>query len=98
MVEGRLLAPPAAGVRVVVPRPLAPAEHPPTHDRRAGAPERLVDRLRGEGLLPARKPVRVTPASQRNGPVVEALAALAERLVERLVRAGDVAVERHRDV
>ena len=34
--EGRLVAPPAAGVRIVLPRPGAAAEHLPAHDHRAG--------------------------------------------------------------
>ena len=44
------------------------------------------------------EPVLRTPALEPDDPLVQLLAALAERLFERLIRPGDEAVERHRDV
>jgi hypothetical protein len=42
--------------------------------------------------------MRLTPSGERNDPVVESLAALAERVLLALVRAGDESVRRDRDV
>src|SRR5262249_52643574 len=50
---------------------------------------------RGNAALVA---VRLAPGGQRNHPVVEPLAALAERVLLALVRAGEEPVQRDRDV
>src|SRR5215831_13283918 len=47
---------------------------------------------------PALVAVRLAPGGQRNHPVMESLAALAERVLLALVRAGDEPVQRDRDV
>src|SRR5215216_853218 len=96
--EGRRLAPPAAGIRVVFPRPRAVAEHPPTHDHGALRLDQLRDQARVLVVHPALEPVRLAPAPEAEDPLVELLAAYAERVLEVRVRPGDVAVERHADL
>src|SRR5437764_15442170 len=49
-------------------------------------------------VLAAGEPVRLAPRPGFSQPLVQQLAASAERLLERLVRARDVAVERRRDI
>ncbi len=96
--EGRLVAPPAVRIRIVRPRPLAAAEHPAAHDDRACAGDVRLDELRVGVLLPALQAVRLAPRLQPVDPLVQLLPALTERVLERRRRAGDVAVERNRDV
>jgi hypothetical protein len=97
VVEGRVVPPPAVRVRVVLPRPLPAAEHPPPHHRGAGAAGRFLDELRVPAGLASREAVALAEGLEPECPLVEPLAALAERLIEGLVRPGDEAVQRHRD-
>jgi hypothetical protein len=60
-------------------------------DRFLGYPCALVD-------FAALVAVGLAPGGQRNHPVVEPLAALAERVLLALVRAGDETVQRDRDM
>src|SRR5512139_1082366 len=93
----RVIAPPALPAAVT---PIAPdgAEHVPAHDVGADIAEPLLDDL-GAGVdLAALLPVGLTPDLQREHPAVEIAAALADRVLLALVRPGDVAVERDRDV
>ncbi len=87
-VEGRVLAPPAAPGGI--PRAVAAAEHPAPHDVRAGARERLLGDPR---VIVGRR-----PAGSPEEPLVQALAALPERVLEALVRSGGEAVEGHGDL
>ena len=98
MVKRRLVAPPAARVRVALPRPAAAAVHPPAHDRRAVGRERLVDEIRLSAGLAALQPVRLAPGLEPEGPRVELLGTLTEWVLGGLVRTGDIAVRRNRDV
>src|SRR5262249_47106675 len=97
-VEGRVVAPPAVRVRVVRPRPLAAAEHLPAHDDRADAGDVGLDKPGIGVVFPALAAVAIAEGLRRDEPIVQLLAALAERLLERRIRAGDVAVQRDRDV
>src|SRR6266566_2512413 len=83
---------------VVLPGGRSAAEHPPAHDDRAGRAERLLDDVVVGIRLATGLAVAPTPRREAVGSLVEPLAALAERLLDRLVRPGDEAVERHRDV
>src|SRR6185437_9384948 len=95
LVERRVVAPPAAAVRVVLPRALAAAEHLPAHHDgagcfgRFGVDIRVLARLAGAGAA-----MRVAPRRGGEEPLVEPFTALAERLLERGVRPRDEAVER----
>ena len=69
-VEGRVVAPPAVRLRIVLPRARAAAEHAPTHDERTGAVLRLADEL-GVGVrLSALEPMLLPPALEADDPVV----------------------------
>src|SRR6476661_540953 len=96
--EGRVVSPPSVSVRVVLPWAYPTAEHPPAHDDRAGRGERFLDDVVVGVRLATGPAVALTPRGEAVDPLVEPLAALAERLLDRLVRPGDEAVERHRDV
>jgi hypothetical protein len=95
-VVGRVLAPPPAPA--LVPRPVAAAEHLAAHDVGADTLEDLVDDLRVGAALAALLPVLLAPAVGREHPLVQAHPALSDRVVKALVRPGDEAVERHRDL
>ncbi len=98
LAERRIVAPPA------LPRVRAPlatgrrAELAATHD--LGADVRIV--LRDDGaacvLLAALHALELAPRPQHRGPVVQPLTVRAEGLLHGLVRSGDVAVQRDRDV
>src|SRR5919202_7134394 len=96
MVEGRIVSPPA--LPRLVPRSRAAAEHVPAHDRRAGATEDLLRERRARVDLAAFLAVALAERLERDQPVVEFLTADPERMLWRLVRACDEAVDRHRDV
>ena len=98
LMERRLVAPPPARPRVVLPRAAAAAEHLAAHDARADPGKRLARELRVDVRLAALEAVLLAPRHRGERPLVQQLAALAERVVERRVRAGDEAVERRRDV
>jgi hypothetical protein len=72
-------------------------EHVAPHDRGADPRLRLLDHRAARIRRSARQTVRRPPNRERNHPVVEALAADAERILDALVRTGNEAVERHRD-
>ena len=91
--EGRVVAPPAVRVRVVLPWPLAPAEHAPAHHDGAGRAQRLRDDLVVGASLAARQVVPLAKGREPEEPLVEVFAAGAQRLLERLVRSGDEPVE-----
>src|SRR4051812_19267616 len=97
-VERGLVAPPAVGVRVVRPRAGAAAEHAATHDDRAARGDALRDDSRGGVRLAAGQPVGLAPRGQREGPLVELLAALAQRVLEGRIGPGDEAVDRYGEV
>src|SRR5438034_4383441 len=96
MVEGRIVSPPA--LPRLVPRSRAAAEHVPAHDGRAGAAEDVLGERRARVDLAAFLAVALAERLERDQPVVELLTADPERMLWRLVRAGDEAVDRHRDV
>src|SRR6476619_260113 len=96
MVEGRIVSPPA--LPRLVPRSRAAAEHIPAHDGRSGAAEDVLGERRAGVDLAAFLAVASAERLERIEPAVELLAADPERMLRRLVRAGDEAVDRHRDV
>src|SRR5256886_12604520 len=96
MVEGRIASPPA--LPRLVPRPGAAADHVPANDGRAGAAEDVLGERRARVDLAAFLAVALAERLERDQPVVELLTADPERMLWRLVRAGDEAVDRHRDV
>src|SRR5438552_18782184 len=81
-----------------MPRSRAAAEHVPAHDRRAGAAEDLLGERCARGDLAAFLAVALAERLERHQPSVELLTANPERMLWRLVRASDEAVDRHRDV
>src|SRR5881398_1208751 len=92
MPEGRLVTPPCVGVWVVLPWARSAAEHSPAHDRGARCLGRFLESLRVRVALAALYAVRLAPARQLHDPLVQLLAALAERLLKRRVWPSDVAV------
>jgi hypothetical protein len=94
--------------RVVSPPPFPPlvapvsaadgSEHVAAHDACADVFARLFDDPCALVDLAALLVMRLAPGGQRNDPLVEPLAALAERVLLALVRAGDEPVQRGRDV
>src|SRR5207248_2641941 len=96
MVEGRIVSPPA--LPRLVPRSRTAAEHVPAHDGRAGAAEDVLGERGARVDLAAFLAVALAERLEWNQPIVELLTADPERMLRRLVRAGDEAVDRHRDV
>src|SRR3954452_11631024 len=96
MVERRIVSPPA--LPRLVPRPRAAAEHVPAHDGRAGAAEDVLGERCARVDLAAFLAVALAERLERDQPAVELLTADPERMLWRLVRPGDEAGERHRDV
>src|SRR5215211_9062724 len=92
MVEGRIVSPPA--LPRLVPRSRAAAEHVPPHDGRAGAAEDVLGERGARVDLAAFLAVALAERLERDQPVVEVLTADPERMLWRLVRAGDEAVDR----
>ena len=97
-VEGRIVSPPGVRVRVVLPRALAAAEHAPAHDDGADPALHLRDHVVVGSALAAGEAVGLAEALQPEGPLVQELAARAERMLQARVRPRDEAVEGHRDV
>src|SRR3954451_5321284 len=98
VVVRRVVSPPTGPLAVA---PVAAAdrpEHVPAHDGGADVLERFLDDRSALVDLTARLVMRLAPGGQRDDPVVEPLAALAERVLLALVRARDVSVCRDRDV
>jgi hypothetical protein len=92
-VERRLVAPPAAPRGV--PLAVAAAEHLPAHDVGADVAAHPRGDVAVGGPLATGLAVLLLPFPRRDRPLVQAFAADAERLRQRLVRPGRVAV--HRD-
>src|SRR5439155_21254767 len=97
-VERRLVPPPAAGVCVVLPGSFAAAEHASAHYNGAVGAKVLRHQLVVRAGLAAGEAMWLAPALEPKGPLVQLVAAFAERLLERGVRSGDVAIERQRDL
>ena len=100
VVVRRVLTPPSPPGAVT---PVAPdgSEHVAAHDRGTDAAIAPLDEVGVDGVvLLARgvEPVPLPEAADGEDPLVEALAADAERVFKALVRSRDVAVERHREV
>jgi hypothetical protein len=96
-VEGRFVAPPAVP-RIGSPGPGPAAEHVPAHHGRTDVRERRLDDL-GAGVdLAALQPVRLAPDGELDGPLVELVASLAQRVLLARIGPGDEAVQRDRDV
>src|SRR6476469_468794 len=96
MVEGRIVSPPA--LPRLAPWARSAAEHVAAHDGRAGAAEDVLGEPRARVDLAAFLAVALAERLERDEPIVELLAADPERMLWRLARAGDEAVDRHRDV
>jgi hypothetical protein len=83
----------------VPPSPRRPRpEHVAAHHAGADVLERLLHDRRALVPLAALLVMRLAPSGQRNGPVMQSLPTLAERVLLALVRAGDESVCRDRDV
>src|SRR5205807_417677 len=91
--EGRIVTPPAVRVRIVCPWSRAAAEHPPAHHDRSARVLPFVDDVVVRPRLTPGHAVALAEALEPDRPFVEALAALAQRLLQRLVGPGNVAVE-----
>ena len=98
MVEGRLVAPPAARVGVVRPAAGAAAEHLAAHDPGAGAAGRLGDQLGVDRRLRRPHAVGLAPGEGLERPLVQLHAADAERVLQGRLGAGDEAFERDGEV
>src|SRR6266508_376739 len=98
VVEGRLVAPPARPLLVAPGATTDRAEHVSAHHRGHDVLARLLEYPCALVHLAALLVVRLAPSRQRNDPIVEPLAALAERVLLALVRAGDETVHRDRDM
>src|SRR5690554_1218293 len=92
VLEGRLLAPPAAPRVRGVPGPGPAAEHAAAHDRGADVRGRLAQQLVGAVHLPALQAVRLAPRPQPDDPLVQPLPAAAQGLLAGLVGPRHVAV------
>src|SRR6059036_2255834 len=98
VVVGRVVAPPARPLLVAPGTTVGRAEHVSAHH---AGPDVLARFLEYRGALvhlAALLAVGLAPGGQRNHPVVEPLAALAERVLLALVRAGDETVQGDRDM
>src|SRR5688572_640835 len=98
VVVGRLVAPPARPLLVAPGAAADRAEHVPAHHPSADVLARFLDYPCALVDFAALVAVGLAPGGQRNHPIVEPLAALAERVLLALVRAGDVPVQRDRDM
>src|SRR6185436_8365682 len=98
VVVGRVVAPPARPLLVAPGAAADRAEHVPAHHPSADVLPRFLDYPCALVDLAALVAVGFAPGGQRNHPVVEPLAAFAERVLLALVRASDEPVERDRDV
>src|SRR5918992_1399786 len=94
VVVGRVVAPPARPLLVAPGATADRAEHVAAHHAGPDVLARFLDYPCALVRLAALLVVGLAPGSQRNHPVVEPLAALAERVLLALVRAGDETVQR----
>src|SRR5207248_1070935 len=92
------VAPPARPLLVAPGAAADRAEHVPAHHPSADVLARFLDDPCALVHLASLRAMGFAPSGQRNDPVVEPLAALAERVLLALVRAGDAPVQRDRDV
>src|SRR5439155_20859645 len=83
---------------VVLPGSFAAAEHASAHYNGAVGAKVLRHQLVVQAGLAAGEAMGLAPALEPKGPLVQLVAAFAERLLERGVRSGDVAIERQRDL
>src|SRR5204862_5656964 len=98
VVVGRVVAPPARPLLVAPGTTADRAEHVSAHHARPDVLARFLDYPCALVHLAALLAVGLAPGGQRNHPIVEPLAALAERVLLALVRAGDETVQRDRDM
>lgn len=98
VVVGRVVTPPACPLLVAPGTTADGAEHVPAHHPGTDVLPRLLEYRCALVHLAPLLAVGSAPVGQRNHPVVEPLAALAERVLLALVRAGDETVQRDRDV
>ena len=98
VVVGRVVTPPARPLLVAPGTTPGRAEHVPAHHRGADVLPRLLEYRCALVHLAPLLAVGSAPGGQRNHPVVEPLATLAERVLLTLVRAGDETVQRDRDM
>src|SRR5918992_975544 len=98
VVVGRVVAPPARPLLVAPGTTADRAEHVPAHHPGADVLDRFLEYPCALVHLAALLAVGLAPGGQRNHPVVEPLAALAERVLLALVPAGDETVQRDRDM
>jgi hypothetical protein len=77
---------------------MAAAEHVAAHDVRAHAFEQPLDHLCVGVVLDALQTLLGTSAVGRERPLMKAHAALSDRVLEALVRAGDESVQRNGDL
>src|SRR5205085_12476118 len=94
----RGLAPPARPLRAAPGTAADRAEHVAAHHPGANVRACFLDYPCALVDLAALVAVGLAPRDQRNHPVVEPLAPLAERVLLALVRTGDETVQRDRDV
>src|SRR2546426_562645 len=92
VVVGRVVAPPARPLLVAPGTTMDRAEHVSAHHASPDVLARFLEYPRALVHLAALLAVGLAPGCQRNHPIVEPLAALAERVLHALVRAGDEAV------
>src|SRR5215213_3199799 len=98
VVVGRVVAPPARPLLVAPGTAADRAEHVSAHHAGADVLARFLDYPCALVHLATLLVVGLAPGGQRNHPIVEPLAALAERVLLALVRAGDETVQRDRDM
>jgi hypothetical protein len=97
VVEWRVIAPPSLPW-VLAPRPAHRAEHVATHDRRTDVLKSLAQHIVINSRLAVYIAVQRAEGFGGKGPVVNMERPFAERILNALVRPGDVAVERYRNV
>jgi hypothetical protein len=98
IVVGRVIAPPARPPLVAPVTTADRAEHVSAHHAGPDVRARFLDYPCALVHLAVLLVVGLAPGGQRNHPIVEPLAALAERVLLALVRAGDETVQRDRDM
>src|SRR6266571_254792 len=98
VVVGRVVTPPARPLLVAPGTTAGRAEHVPAHHAGPDVLDRFLEYPCALVHLAALLAVGLAPGGQRNHPIVEPLAALAERVLLTLARAGDETVQRDRDM
>src|SRR4051795_9331640 len=98
VVVGRVVAPPARPLLVAPGTTADRAEHVSAHHAGPDVLDRFLEYRGALVHLAALLAVGLAPGGQRDHPVVEPLAALAERVLLALVRAGDETVHGDRDM